>query len=40
MNEFYINALKFLVYKAALKNLLEKPEQFILGERDACYRSC
>ena len=32
MHEFYIKALKFVAYKAALKNLLEKPESFILGD--------
>ena len=28
----YIKALKFVAYKSALKNLLEKPESFILSD--------
>ena len=32
MHEFYIKALKFVAYKSALKNLLEKPESFILSD--------
>ena len=31
MHEFYIKALKFVAYKSALKNLLDKPESFILS---------